>query len=156
MIITIILIITMIAYSIIVSQSYMYLIALKDVQQDLTAPAYIGLRKLLDKYFSTRFKYVIYIALAGNISLVLIHCFVSDDVLLIAAVYSLMALLADIILTTKRNIPINKMINQWSPDDYPENWSDYRSSWLRIFFYRQLANISGFIVLLTGAVLTFR
>ncbi|MEI9945943.1 MAG: hypothetical protein WDN26_17195 [Chitinophagaceae bacterium] len=51
MITSIIILLNLLAYSMVVSQSFSYMIALDNVQRNLPAASYIDLRKLLDKNF---------------------------------------------------------------------------------------------------------
>jgi hypothetical protein len=143
---------TLLAYSIIVSQSFMYIIALKNVQLNLNASSYIELRKLLDVNFRANFTYVIYMALFTNFLLVLTTLKNPSSLLFITAAIAFVALITDTFLTVKGNLPINDIINSWSLDNYPTNWADYRTKWLTIFQYRQIANIIGFLSLLIGVV----
>ena len=152
MITEIILAITLIAYSATVSQSYMYIIALKNVQNAMKAPAYIELRKLLDINFRANYKYVVYSALISNLCLVVENIQSANNLFFILSAISFLALVADVVLTLKGNVPINKTINTWSPGNYPDNWESYRERWLRIFYYREIATIAGFICLVAGAV----
>jgi hypothetical protein len=55
----------------IVSQSFMYILALKNVQLNLDANAYTELRKLIEAGMRANFKYAIYAALFGNLLLVI-------------------------------------------------------------------------------------
>lgn len=146
------LLLTVFVYSIIVSQSFMYLLALKDVQMNLGASPYIELRKLIDASMRGGFKYVIYAALFANLLLVISTIKKPDSLLFITAAIAFVALIADTLLTVKGSLPINDVINTWSADNYPANWTEYRTKWLDIFRYRQIANITGFISLLTGTV----
>lgn len=148
----IILLFTLLAYSIIVSQSFMYILSLKHVQLNLDANAYIELRKLIDASMRANFKYVIYAALLTNLALVLSTIKNPGGLLFISASIALVALIIDVLLTVKGNLPINDTINTWSSNSYPANWEEYRAKWLSIFQYRQIASITGFISLLIGAV----
>lgn len=143
---------TLLAYSIIVSQSFLYIIALKNVQLSLNVDSYIELRKLLDVNFRAVFTYVVYTALITNFLLVVMTFRKPNDLLFITASIAFVALIIDTLLTVKGNLPINDMINTWSPDNYPTNWMEYRTKWLNIFRYRQITNIIGFVSLLIGAV----
>jgi len=71
---------------------------------------------------------------------------------LITTAVALLCLAVDIALMTRENVPINGLIDRWSPTDYPEDWEAYRSRWFAIFGYRQVALLVGFISLLFGAV----
>jgi hypothetical protein len=148
----IILLITLLAYSIIVSQSFMYILALKDVQLKLEFNTYTEIRKLIDLSMRANFKYAIYAALLGNLLLVIINIKNPNSLIFITSTISLVALIIDIFLTLKGNLPINDIINTWSSDNYPKNWSEIRMQWFNIFQYRQIANITGWISLLIGVV----
>ncbi len=148
----IILAFTLLAYSIIVSQSFMYILALKDVQFKLDANAYTELRKLVDSSMRTNFKYVIYAALLTNLALVIATMKNPGNLLFITAGIALIALIADTLLTVKGNLPVNDIINTWTADSYPANWAEYRTKWFSVFQYRQIANITGFVSLIIGAV----
>ncbi len=148
----IILLITLLAYSIIVSQSFMYILALKNVQLSLEAKLYIEFRKLIDTSMRSNFKYVIYIALLANLLLVISNIKNPGSLLFITAAVAFICLLADTLLTLKGNLPVNDVINTWTAESFPVNWAEYRTKWLNIFQYRQIANITGFVSLLTGTV----
>lgn len=143
---------TLLVYSFIVSQSFMYILSLKNVQLKLEANAYIEFRKLIDASMRSNFKYVIYAALLTNLLLVISTIKNPGSLLFITATIAFVALITDTLLTVKGNLPVNDIINTWSADNYPANWADYRTKWLNIFQYRQIANITGFVSLLVGAV----
>lgn len=148
----IILLLTILAYSVIVAQSFMYIVALKNVQQGMQAESYIELRKLLDINFRANYKYAVYAALLTSLLLVLVNIKSPGSLLFITSAIAFTALIADVLLMMKGNMPINKLINTWTPVHYPDNWADYRAKWLQIFFYREVATITGFISLAIGAV----
>jgi len=144
--------ITILSYAIVVSQSFMYILALKSTQLGLTAPGYIEIRQLIDTNMRSKFRYVIYIALAASLALVILTIKNTASLVFITAVIALVALIADILLTVKGNLPVNDVINTWTPAKYPGNWQVIRQQWFTIFRYRQVANITGFISLLAGMV----
>ncbi|MEP7318867.1 MAG: hypothetical protein ABI921_08990 [Panacibacter sp.] len=147
-----ILIITLLVYSIIVSQSFMYILSLKHIQLNLEARPYIEIRKLTDASMRSNFKYVIYAALLANLLLVIVNIKNAGSLEFITAAIAFVALIIDTLLTVKGNLPVNDIINTWSAGNYPANWVDYRAKWFNIFQYRQVANITGFVSLLIGAV----
>ena len=150
--IKIVLFITLLLYTIIVSQSWSYIISLRNVQQHLEAPAYIAFRQLTDKNFNAKFRYVIYASLLANLVLLILCGIQFSGLLFTGAVISFTALLTDTFIAVKGNVPINKIINTWTPEQYPSNWAGYRNTWLRIFSIRQALNITGFISLLATAI----
>ncbi len=148
----IILLLSILAYSVIVGQSYMYIVALKNVQSDMGGGSYVQLRKLLDINFRANYKYAVYAALIMSLLLVLINIKSSNSLLFIMSVVSFLALITDLLLMLKGNMPINNLINTWTPVHYPDNWAEYRAKWLQIFLYREIATITGFVSLVIGAV----
>jgi len=152
MISSLILFLTLVAYSIIVSQSFMYILALKDVQHNIEATTYIELRKLIDFSMRSNFKYVVYAALLTNLLLVVSTIRQPGSLVFITSAIAFITLVIDTFLTVKGNLPINDIINSWTHDNYPTNWSEYRAKWFHVFQYRQIANITGFLSLLIGAV----
>ena len=148
----IILLITLVAYSMIVSQSFMYILSLKYVQLNLESKPYTEIRKLTDRSMRANFKYVFYTVLLANLTLVILTIKSPGSLLFITSAIAFVALVIDTILTLKGNLPINDVINSWTPDNIPENWTEYRAKWLKFFQYRQIANIIGFVSLLIGVV----
>jgi len=143
---------TLITYSVVVSQSFMYILALKDVQLNLGANAYIELRKLIDLNMNGLFKYVMYVALFSSILLVISTIKNPGSVVFITSAIALVALIIDVVIALKGNIPLNNLISTWSADKYPDDWETVRKQWFAFFQYRQIANIIGFISLAIGAV----
>jgi hypothetical protein len=76
---------TILAYSVIVAQSYMYFVALKNVQTDVGGGSYIRLRKLPDTNFRANYKYAVYAALIMSLLFVLINIKSQCSILFITA-----------------------------------------------------------------------
>lgn len=144
--------ITLIAYSFVVSQSFSYIIALHNTQKNLDARGYIVLRKLLDKNFRAKFKYVFYLTLISNTILCVLTVEASTSLLFFGSLIAWIGFVADAVFMIKGNLPINGYINTWSPDNYPADWELHRAKWLRVFTKRQVANIIGFTSLLFATV----
>lgn len=150
--INIIIFLTLLAYSFLVSQSFLYIIALHNVQTNMEAVSYIELRKLLDRNFRKKYSIVVYSSLISTTLLTFLCSAEPTGILFISAAIALAALIIDTLLTVKGNMPINKIINTWSKDNYPADWKLYRKKWLSVFGKRQVAVIIGFLSLLLGAV----
>ncbi len=144
--------ITLLLYSAVISQSFFYILAMTRVSRSMQAQSYIEARQLLDKSLRSRLSLLYYVTLLAGILLVAFTVTNPHGFLFFSAVFALMALIADIILILKGNIPLNKTINSWSPSRYPENWSEYRAKWLVTYRIRQVINLSGFVVLVAGFV----
>ena len=130
----------------------MYILALKQVQINLSPSSYIELRKLTDTAMRSNFKYVMFIALAANVVLIAVNFKQPSSIMFVTAAIALICLLVDFVIIIKGNMPINDVINGWSVSNYPSNWADYRNNWLRIFQYREAAAITAFVSLLIGAI----
>jgi hypothetical protein len=148
----ILIVLNLFVYSVIVGQSFMYIIALRNVQESMGAASYIELRKLLDRNFLKKFKPVVYSALLLGLALVTVSLFQSSLVLTAGSIIAFAGLLIDVVLILKGDMPINRIINSWTLETFPANWVEYRSKWLYWFSWRQAANISGFIALIIAAV----
>lgn len=148
----IILLLAILAYSVIAAQSFMYLVALKNVQHGMQAASYIELRKLLDVNFRANYQYAVYAALLTGLLLVLAKIKSPASLGFITAAIAFAALIADVLLMMKGNMPINNLINTWTAENYPADWAMYRAKWLQIFFYREIVTITGFISLVIGTV----
>lgn len=144
--------ITLFAYAVIVSQPLMYLLSLKNVQLALGGSSYTELRQLTDANMRSHFPIAIYTALLSNLLLVFLHIKNPAGFYFIASFISLLLLVADILLMTRGNMPLNNIINSWSMQSFPANWQEIRAAWFRVFAWRQVVSIAGFIVLLLLAV----
>lgn len=144
--------ITLLAYAMIASQAFMYILSLKQVQLSLGATAYTEIRKLIDLSMRASFKYVIYAALLANVLLVIATIKTPGSLVFIAATIALLALVAEITLTLKGNLPINDIINTWDANTIPANWETIRAKWFTVFQYRQIASITGFVSLVIAAI----
>ncbi len=152
MLVQIVLLITLILYAIIASQSFMYMLALKTLQLKLDAAGYIIFRQLIDASMMARLKYVMYAALIANTILVALLINTIGSLLFLSALLAGILLVVDMLIAVKGNLPINAVINSWSINNYPANWVEYRERWLKFFRYRQLAVITGFVSLVIATV----
>jgi hypothetical protein len=148
----IILLITLLSYSLIVSQSFMYILSLRKAQLGLSGSAYTELRQLLDANMRARFKWPTYIALLANLALIIVNLQGPSNLLFGTVVIAFTGLIIDVALTLKRSIPLNEIINKWSATNYPDNWKEIRQQWLEVFQKRQIVNIIGFVSLLIGVI----
>lgn len=144
--------ITLMLYAVVISQSFFYILAMSNVMKNMQPETYIESRKLLDKNLQTSLQTVYYLALAASIVLAAFCVTNPSGLLFICSVAALTFLLIDVILAVKGNIPLNKTFNSWTASKYPDNWKEYRSKWFIIYNLRQIANIVGFVILLTGLV----
>lgn len=144
--------ITLLAYAIVISQSFFYMLAMSNVMKKMQVTAFIEARQLLDKNLSVSLSAVYYAALGSTIALVAFCVTNPSGFLFISSVVALAALLADIAIILSGNKPVNREINSWTIANYPTNWTSYRQKWFSYYNIRQAINLTGFIVLLAGMV----
>ena len=152
MLIKITLFITLVTYAFIVGQSFFYILAMSNATKKMGATSYIETRKLIDAELQSTLSLAYYLALAASILLTAFSVVNPSGILFISSVIALLALVIDIALAMKGNIPINKVINSWTTNRYPENWQLIRSRWFSLYHIRQAVNIVGFVGLLAGLV----
>lgn len=144
--------IALITYSVIVSQSFMYMLALRDTQLEMNAADYVLFRKLVDRNMQVKFRYVTYAALLFALLLIPIAFLDGSLTLIVASIVAFVMLVVDTLITVKGNLPINIIINTWTEDRYPADWEAFRARWLQFYRYRQILNLTGFMALVAGTV----
>jgi hypothetical protein len=142
----------LLAYSFLVSQSFSYIISLTNVQKNLSVLSYIEFRKLTDKNFRAKFKWVFYTTLVIGPVAIWLTTKEPTGLLFITVLLSYILFWIDAIIMLKGNMPINNAINTWTAEKYPADWSAQRDKWLYFFRLRQVMNIIGFIGLMVGVV----
>jgi len=156
MLVQITILINILLYSAIASQPLFYWIALANASRNLSAGSYIELRQMIDREAQSRLRILYYACLASNTMLLAVTAVQAGRWLFISALIGWIALVLDIIFSTKGNVPINGTINQWKMNAYPDDWQAYRHKWFRIYRWRQLISIIGFSVLLLGITIGSR
>jgi uncharacterized membrane protein len=144
--------VTLLMYAFVISQSFFYILAMSNTMKKMQAGTYIETRNLLTQNLQAPLQLVYYAALGASLLLTSFCVVNPGGWLFITSVIALVALLADVLLAIKGNIPLNKFINSWTSDNYPEDWKQYRSKWFNLYHVRQVLNITGFVSLLAGLI----
>jgi len=152
MIIKITLFITLLMYAFVISQSFFYILAMSSALKKMQAGTYIETRNLLTENLQTPLQLVYYTTLGASLLLTSFCVVNPGGWLFITSAIALVALLADVLLAIKGNVPLNNYINSWTAGNYPENWKQYRSKWFSLYHVRQALNITGFVSLLAGLI----
>ena len=152
MAIKITLFITLLMYAAVISQSFFYILAMSVTLKKMRAQTYIETRNLLTTNLQAPLQIVYYTTLSASVLLTAFCVVNPGGLLFITSLIALVALLADVVLALKGNIPLNKFINSWTSWDYPDNWQQYRAQWFNLYHIRQVLNITGFISLLAGLI----
>jgi hypothetical protein len=152
MTIKITLFITLLTYAFVISQSFFYILAMSGTLKKMQAETYIETRNLLTERLQAPLQLVYYTTLGSSLLLTAFCVVNPSGWLFICSVIALIALVADILLALKGNIPLNKFISSWTTNNYPPDWKLYRSRWFTLYHVRQALNITGFVSLLAGWV----
>ena len=134
------------------AKAFFYILAMSGIMKKMPAEAYIETRNLLTEKLQAPLQ-LVYYATLGSTILLTAFCVVNPSGwMFICSVIALVALIADILLALKGNIPLNTYISSWTTSDYPADWKQYRSKWFTLYHVRQALNITGFVSLLVGWV----
>jgi hypothetical protein len=144
--------VNLISFTFVVSQPLFYLLALADAQKTLRPSSYIELRNLLDRKLQVNLRIVYYTTFLTNFILIVVAWFSASNILLVTSFIAMAALITDMIFMFKGDIPVNKAIQTWTPESFPPDWNNYRNKWFFYYHRRQIADITGFLSLVTGAV----
>ena len=142
----------LLAYAFVASQAFFYLLAMSKAQKNLGPSSYTELRNLLDKNLQISLRIVYYSALGASLLWLVLSVMNLSLLHQVTSAIAMVALLVDMLFLFKGDIPINKIISGWTPDNYPADWESYRRKWFGFYHRRQVADIIGFVSLLVGAV----
>ena len=143
---------TLIGYTVVVSQPLAYIVAMTAAQRGLSAAAYIELRQRINAVMTKRLPPIYVITLLAVLLLLVLAVSGRAWTVALSAAVALACLVVDVAYMLRDNVPINGVIDSWTPTDYPTDWQDYRARWFAVFVYRQIAQLVGFVSLLAGAV----
>jgi len=144
--------INLLGFAFITGQALFYLLAMAGAQKNLRAPAYVELRNLLDTRLNKRLRIVYYVVLVSSPLLCVLTACRTASLMFMTSVIACIALGVDVFVMMKGNLPLNKLIQSWTPENYPDNWQLYRAEWLGHYRQRQIAAIIAFLSLLAGIV----
>ena len=152
MLLSIVKLLYLLVYSVIASQPIFYVLALSRVQKQMRPASYIEMRNLIDKEIEIGLKITYYSLLALSITITALHVMQSDKLYIITSVVSLVTIISDLFLAVKRNVPINSKIREWTPENYPADWYQYRDKWFYYFNLRKTLIIIGFVSAFVGII----
>lgn len=144
--------INLLGFAFITGQALFYLLGMYGAQKNLRAPAYVEIRNLLDSRLNVRLRIVYYLVLVSSPLLCVLTAAKTASLLFMTSAIACIALWVDVFVMMKGNLPLNKLIQSWTPENYPDNWKECRAEWLRYYRMRQVAAIIAFVSLLTGIV----
>jgi len=141
----------LLAYGFVASQPIFYLLAMSKTQKSMRPASYTELRNLLDNNLQVTLRIVYYSTLITSLTWFIFTLKYASGFLLLSSTIALVSFLIDMVLLLSGDMPINKIIQTWSPETYPTDWETYRNKWFFYYHRRQLVDLIGFTSLLAGA-----
>ena len=126
----------MIVYLIITSQLVFYMLILSESLKHVSLASFIDIRKAVDGLMEGGFKIIYYSGLILTLAVVILSAKKPDSLLFITSAIALVCLIIDVTIAMKGNVPINALINAYTPGDTSQNWSALRLEWLRLINIR--------------------
>jgi hypothetical protein len=72
---------------------------------------------------------------------------------LLVGLTALVLYIADMVVTLRFNVPLNKEVQSWRPDAPPAEWARVRDRWERFHTIRTMLIVSGFILYAASVIL---
>ncbi len=144
--------VNLVLFAVVASQPLFYAVALSHASRALSAPAFIELRNAINAVMKRRVPAVYLGTLATCVGVLTLSLLAGELWMAATSGVALAALVGDTALMLRENVPINGVIETWTPTQYPADWESYRTRWMAIFAVRQVLLVVGFVSLLAGAV----
>ncbi len=144
--------VNLVLFAVVASQPLFYAVALSHASRALSAPAFIELRNAINAVMKRRVPAVYLGTLATCVGVLTLSLLAGELWMAATSGVALAALVGDTALMLRENVPINGVIETWTPTQYPADWETYRTRWMAIFAVRQVLLVVGFVSLLAGAV----
>lgn len=141
-------------YLIITSQLLFYFIILSDALKQVSLENFLELRKMVDALMSTRFRVIYYSALILTLTVVVLTFKKPDSILFVTSVIALVCLIVDVTIAMKANVPINSLINEYTPGNTNHDWNSLRLEWLNFINIRAIFVVVGMVSQIAGLLWT--
>ena len=141
-------------YLIITSQLLFYLLILSDALKQVSLENFLELRKIVDALMSTRFRVIYYSALILTLTVVVLTFKKPDSILFVTSVIALVCLIVDVTIAMKANVPINSLINEYTPGNTNHDWNSLRLEWLNFINIRAIFVVVGMVSQIAGLLWT--
>jgi uncharacterized membrane protein len=116
----------------------------------LPGERYVQVHQLLDRRFDPFFPNVTRVTMAAVLALVLLPATGWPARSWLLAGLAATVLVA--VVSDTRNVPINKRIQDWDPDDRPAEWDALRERWCRAHRVRTVFAVAAFAAYATAAL----
>ena len=141
------------SYVLVSAQLLFYLLVLSDALKMISLENFLEQRKVIDGSFGNRIRYSYYVCLFLSFIAVIISAWKPASPVFISSIIAFVFLIADVLLATRGNIPINAAINSYTPGSTNFDWEDLKLRWLALINYRACCISAGVLSLLCGLVI---
>lgn len=136
---------SLLLFSVVVSQPLFYWMALDRAAQGLSARAYVELRQQINAAIVKRLMGTYLATLLALLALLGTALSQHRLWLTLGAGGAALTLLADLTLAAKLNIPINRRMDGWNLDALPDDWAAQRDAWRAALGLRRWVLLLGFV-----------
>jgi hypothetical protein len=138
---------SLLSFAVVVSQPLFYWMALGQATQALSARAYAELRQQINAAIVKRLLVTYLATLLLLLALLATSLLQARSSSALGAGVAALALIADLALAAKLNIPINKRMDGWNVDALPDDWTQQRDAWNAALGLRRVVLLLGFVAL---------
>lgn len=126
-------------------------LVLNRVMADMDAATYIRVKQLFDEYAPRFAKPVMLGSIFTTLAATIASLWFEARVAVLCGI-ALIALVITLLSIVRGDLPINRMMAGWSPNNPPEEWRLVRARWERFFRFRTVSNAVATPVLLIAVV----
>ena len=137
-------------FCVIAGQAFFYLIGGTAGLKAVSAGAFIEQRKAIDVAIGPPLKLLYPGTVLVSLTMVVLLRQQVGSPLFWLSTLALFLIVTDLTLAIRGDIPLNKLIQTWSPTSYPANWSEVRHEWFAYMQWRQVCSIGGLLCVLAG------
>lgn len=142
---------TLFAYALVMSQPLFFAFALGRASLALSGPAYVELRQRINAAITRPLVAVYALTFVGCLAVAGLAAKEGTHATAAGVGLAALALVVDLVLAAKGNVPLNAAMNQWDPAALPPDWATKRAAWHRVFAVRQVVLCIGFVAFVVGA-----
>jgi hypothetical protein len=143
-------IIYLILYLFIASQGTFYLLGINKAFATISIKAFIEQRKAVDLVIGGPLRFLYFSSLGIGVLIVACTAWQPPSHIFVTTLISFLCLTIDLFLAIRKSIPLNQIVNQYSPDNASVNYEDIRKQWITFINYRGMVTLSGLLALLSG------
>lgn len=144
-------IVTLFAYTLIMSQPLFFAFALGRASLALSGPAYAELRQRINATITKPLVVVYGVTFLACLAVAAIAASVRATTTAALVGFAALTLAVDLGLAAKGNVPLNAAMNAWNPAALPPDWATKRAAWHRVFALRQIVLCIGYAAFVAGA-----